>query len=186
MKTEKKRGRNLVLSGRFPDKWGSHWTRIGEQGNWGRYEDLDYGFYLRLNGQAAYSQSVDTVSFTQPQLEQVEYKVSFRYENAGNFPEAKVILKASTEHEILLSTKKRSDSLASWRDYLDDVFTVVLADSDIGLQIHGATGGGSSGLLTTDFDIQIHLPPLKLKSLKLDQREYPFTRSQTDVKAVFG
>ncbi|EJM83847.1 MULTISPECIES: hypothetical protein [unclassified Pseudomonas] len=175
MSEEKIRGRNLVKSGRFPSGWDTNWQRVGNGGGEGWYESILYGNFLMLNGKRVYSQSVSTASFTESQFSQVEYLLGFQYENKGDGPGSKVILMFSngTEDPIDLSGKKKNllDD-ESWNPYLRHTLTVLQSDQSVDLQIHGADITGARGLRTTDFDIQIELPPLELKSLTVDNVEY--------------
>jgi len=188
MSEGKIRGRNLVKSGRFPDDWESDWKRRGSQGGKLRQTDPKYGHYLLLNGQAVYVQSIAIPSFSTLQFDKVEYRVGFQYENWGDGKLAKVVLKPSNGEEdpIPLSLGENAGTLAEWRPYLEHTTNVLQTDTVIDLEIHGSDKTGSSGLRTTDFDIQIHLLPLKLKSLKLDGRDYSSARSKADVNAVFS
>lgn len=188
MYADKIRGRNLVKSGRFPPRWSNEdWKRIVQEGGEGWHESAYYDYFLILNGRRAYSQSINIPCFTVPQFAQVKYLLGFQYENLGEGPEAKVVLKPSNgaEDPIDLSGKKKGifDD-EEWRPYEKHTVKLLQADTSIDLQIHGPTSGGSSGLRTTDFDLQIDLPELKLKGLTLDKREYCPTRSKADVKAV--
>lgn len=175
MSAEKIRGRNLVQSGRFPSGWDTNWQRVGSGGGEGWYESILYGNFLMLNGKRVYSQSVPTESFTDSQFAQVEYLLGFQYENKGDGPGSKVILRFSngTEDSIDLSGKKKDlVEDESWNPYLRHTLTVLQTDQSFALQIHGADITGARGLRTTDFDIQIELPPFELKRLTVDGFEH--------------
>ncbi|MBF6041010.1 hypothetical protein H8F22_19200 [Pseudomonas sp. P154a] len=175
MSAEKIRGRNLVKSGRFPSGWDTNWQRVGNGGGEGWYESILYGNFLMLNGKRVYSQSVSTASFTESQFAQVKYLLGFQYENKGDGPGSKVIMKFSSgaEDSIDLSGKKKElvDD-ENWNPYLSHTLTVLQSDQSVELQIHGADITGARGLRTTDFDIQIELPPLALESISVDKVEY--------------
>lgn len=168
------RGRNLVESGRFPDRWEDHWKRRGNQGGKLWQTDLMYGHFLLLNGQAVYMQSIVAPSFSEAQFDKVEYQVGFQFENWGGGGAAKVVLKPENgeEDSIDLSGVKDAETLAEWRPYLDHPTKVLQSDRTIDIEIHGSDKTGSAGLRTTDFNIQIHLPSLELTGLKLDSVVY--------------
>jgi hypothetical protein len=168
------RGRNLVKSGRFPDKWEDHWKRRGTQGGKLWQTDPIYGHYLFLNGQAVYVQSIAAASFTEDQFPQVEYRFGFRYENLGGGLNARVVLKPTNAEEdsIELSGVEDAETLAEWRSFLDHPTRVLQGDKTIDIEIHGSDSTDGAGFRTTDFELQILLPELVVAGLKLDGREY--------------
>lgn len=182
MSDEEIRGRNFVLAGLFPSNWKTHWTHNGE-GAAVINTDPEYGHYLMMNGKAIVTQAFDTAVFTERQMEGATYRIAFQYENYGDKAGAKVVIKTGTgkEHSIDLSGKTPDRPLADWNPFpsyaMEDV---VAADKNITLDLQGPVEKGSSGLRITDIDVQLHLVPLQLKHIQLDDRVY---ETPTPVKA---
>jgi len=172
MSEEEIRGRNLIVDGRFSD-WRAHWERIGSQGYVAEFEDDEYDYYLMMNGEAAVRQTINTAPLTTAQLMNAWYGLSFQYENFGDGPNAKVIIRPATgeEDEIDLSGKI-PEPQADWNPYLGYEFAVVEADEHVTVELHGSSSGGASGLRITDLDVQLHLAPLRTRCVQVDDRVY--------------
>lgn len=174
MSEDEIQGRNLVKDGRFPATWKSNWTH-DLIGNAVAFGDPVFGNYLTMNQKAGVSQSFDTVIFTEEQLKGASYRISFQYENYGDGDNAGVEIETSSGKNdfIDLSGKKTRQPLADWNRYPSYEFRdVVAADENIALKLQGSDLGGSSGLRMTDIRVDLHLVPLKLTSLKVDERFY--------------
>lgn len=174
MSEDEIQGRNLVIDGRFSETWKSNWEHDGV-GNAVPFRDDVYGNYLTMNQKAGVSQSFDTAIFTEEQLKGASYRISFQYENYGEGDNAGVEIKtASGKNDFIdLSGKKTRQPLADWNLYPSyEIKEVVAADENIALKLQGSDLGGSSGLRMTDIRVDLHLVPLKLKSIQLDGRHY--------------
>ncbi|WP_460157669.1 hypothetical protein [Pseudomonas sp. S2_H10] len=174
MNEDEIRGRNLIVDGRFPSSWKEHWSHFNGKGLARTFSDPVYGFYLMMNGEAAVKQTFDTAPLTAAQLTKASYRLRFLYENYGDGANSKVIVRTSTgvEDPIDLSGKIPEHPQAEWNPFEPYQFTVVAADQDVDIELHGSALGGSSGLRITDIDVQLHLAPLELKSVTLDERSY--------------
>lgn len=174
MNEDEIRGRNLVVDGRFSSGWKEHWSHFNGKGIARTFSDPVYGFYLMMNGAAAVRQTFDTAPLTTAQLTKASYRLSFQYENYGDGANSKVIVRTSTgvDDEIDLSGKIPEQPQADWNPLEPYQFTVVEDDKHIVIEPHGSALGGSNGLRLTDFDVQLHLAPLVLKSVMLDERSY--------------
>ena len=174
MSEDEIQGRNLIKDGRFPATWKSHWAHDGV-GNAVSFEDPFFGNYLTMNRKAGVSQAFETAIFTEEQLKGASYKISFQYENFGDGDNAGVEIKTvSGENDFIdLSGKKTRQPLADWNLYPSyGIRDVVAADENIALKLQGSDLGGSSGLRMTGIRVDLHLVPLKLTGLKVDDRHY--------------
>ena len=173
MSDEEIRGRNFVLEGQFSPDWDKYWTHNGT--GFAVTNEDDQGPYLLMNQKAMVSQLFDTVVFTERQMAGATYRIAFRYENYGEGPGAGVVIRTSSgkAQPIDLSGRIPEKPLADWNPFpsyaIDDV---VAADTDITLELQGPDIGGSSGLRITDIDVQLHLVPLQLTRIQLDDRVY--------------
>lgn len=174
MNEDEIRGRNLIVDGRFSSDWTEHWTRVNEKGMARTFADPVYGFYLMMNEESAVKQTFDTAPLTAAQLTKACYKLSFQYENLGEGANSKVIVRPSSgvEDPIDLSGKFPEQPQADWNPFVPYQLTVEAADQHIDIEPHGSALEGSNGLRLTDFDVQLHLAPLVLKSVTLDERSY--------------
>lgn len=175
MSDDEIRGRNFILHGRFPSGWDIPWKKKSVEGNARTYEDTEFGYYLMMNEKAIVTQVFDTAAFTDAQMEGATYRIAFQYENLGEGGNSKVNIKTGTGKQIPidLSGVLPSKPLAEWNPY--DSFAindVVAADKTIDVELHGSDLGGSSGLRITDVDVQLHLVPLQLERIKLDDKVY--------------
>jgi hypothetical protein len=168
------RGRNLITDGRFSSDWTVHWPRLNSKGYARPFADPVYGFYLMMNGEAAVTQTFDTAVLTTAQLTKAWYRLSFQYENYGDGSNSKMIVRPATgvEIDIDLSGKIPDRPLAEWNHFEPFPLQVVEADNDITVELHGSSSTGSSGLRMTDVDVQLHLAPLELAWVKVDDRTY--------------
>jgi hypothetical protein len=168
------RGRNLIVDGRFSSEWREHWTHFNGKGAVRTFTDPDYDNYLIMNGEAAVTQTFDTAPLTTAQLAKAWYRLSFQYENYGDGSNSKVIVRSGTgvEDPIDLSGKIPDRPLAEWNPFEPYQLTVVAADKDMTVELHGSSLSGSSGLRMTDLDVQLHLAPLELAWAKVDDRTY--------------
>lgn len=174
MSNDEIRGCNFVQHGRFPGGWETHWTHDG-QGNVRNFTDPEYGNYLMMNERAIVHQTFYTAVFTERQMEGATYKIAFQYENLGEGGNSKVIVRTAGGKDlpIDLSVKNPDQPLADWNHYSPNAFEIVVAaDENITLELHGSDLSGSSGLRMTDVDVQLHLIPLQLKHIQLDDRVY--------------
>jgi hypothetical protein len=174
MSEDEIQGRNLVKDGRFPATWKGFWTHDGV-GNVALFGDPVFGNYLTMNRKAGVSQTFNTVNFTEEQLKGASYRVSFQYENYGDGDNAGVEIETGSGKNdfIDLSGKKNRQPLADWNLYPSyGIRDVVVADENIALKLKGSDLGGSSGLRMTDIRVDLHLVPLKLTGLKVDDRHY--------------
>ncbi|TVT79431.1 hypothetical protein [Pseudomonas sp. H3(2019)] len=174
MSEDEIRGRNLITDGRFSSNWKEYWTHFNGNGIARTFADPAYGYYLMMNGEAAVTQTFDTAPLTTAQLTKAWYRLSFQYENYGDGANSKVLLRSGTgkEDPIDLSGKLPDKPLADWNFYEPYTLTVVQDDKDITVELHGSDLGGSSGLRMTDLDIQLHLAPLTLRKIQVDERTY--------------
>ncbi|MBV6825220.1 hypothetical protein [Pseudomonas sp. PD9R] len=174
MSNDEIRGRNLIIDGRFSSDWKDHWTHFNGKGIARPFVDPVYGFYLMMNGEAAVTQTFDTAVFTTAQLTNAWYRLKFQYENLGDGSNSKVIVRPSTgvEDAIDLSGKIPGRPQAEWNPFEPYEFKVVEADEDITVELHGSSLDGSNGLRITDLDVQLHLAPLVLDWVKVDDRTY--------------
>ncbi|CAI8828296.1 CBM6 domain-containing protein [Pseudomonas sp. IT-P44] len=167
-------GRNLIKAHRFPADWKSYWTH-DNVGNVQVRGDPAFGNYLIMNESAGVSQAFDTAIFTEEQLKGASYKISFQYENygEGNGAGVEIVTGEGKFDFIDLSGKDPRQPLADWRFYPSyGIRDVVAADKNITLQLQGSDVGGSSGLRMTDIRVDLHLEPLKLTNIKVDERDY--------------
>jgi hypothetical protein len=174
MSEDEIQGRNLVKDGKFPASWKSNWKH-DSVGNAVVFGDPVFGSYLTMNLNAGVSQSFDTATFTEEQLKGASYKISFQYENFndGNNAGVRITTGSGIDDFIDLSGKKTRQPLADWNLYPSyGIRDVVAADKNIALKLQGSDLGGSSGLRMTDIRVDLHLDPLKLISLKVDERFY--------------
>lgn len=174
MSEDEIQGRNLIKDGRFPATWKSNWRHDGV-GNAVSFGDPVFGNYLTMNQKAGVSQSFNTAIFTEEQLKGANYRISFQYENYGEGDNAGVGIQTESgiNDFIDLSGKKTRQPLADWNPYLPyEIKDVAAADKTIALHLKGSDSGGSSGLRMTDISVYLHLKPLKLKSLQVDERFY--------------
>ncbi|EJM37183.1 hypothetical protein PMI26_04984 [Pseudomonas sp. GM33] len=174
MNLDEIQGRNLIKDGRFSSNWKTHWTHFNGKGIARVNADPDYGFYLIMNGEAAVTQTFYTAPLTTAQLTNVEYRLSFQYENYNDGLNSKVIIKTTTglQDEIDLSGKIPDQPQADWNPLDPYKFGVVEADMDVEVQLHGSSLLGSSGLRITDIDVQLHLAPLRTRCVQVDDRVY--------------
>ncbi|MEB0224536.1 hypothetical protein [Pseudomonas sp. 10S4] len=178
MNEDEIRGRNLITDGRFSDNWSKNWPRLNNDGFVATYGDPGYGQYLALVIKATVGQTFETVNLTARQFEGATYKINFVYENYLSGAGSKVILKTSsgTVDEIDLSGRKVSeDTLADWNEFYDyPIAKAVADDRTISVELLGPSEQSESrALRITDIDVQLHLVPLKLASLQVDDRSYP-------------
>jgi hypothetical protein len=174
MSEDEIQGRNLIKDGRFPATWKSNWAHDGV-GNAVPFGDPVFGSYLTMNRKAGVSQAFDTAIFTEEQLKGASYRISFQYENYGEGDNAGVEIETDSGivDFIDLSGKKTRQPLADWNLYPSyGIRDVVAADEKIALKLQGSDLGGSSGLRMTDIRVDLHLVPLKLTGLKVDDRHY--------------
>ena len=173
MSEEEIRGRTLIVDGRFSD-WRAHWDRIGEKGYIAPYQDDDYGMYLMLQEEAAVRQTFKTAPLTGAQLTNAWYRLNFQYENYGDGPGSKVIIRPATgdEDTIDLSGIIPEQPQADWNPYLRHWFIVVEADEEVTVELHGTSKGDANGLRITDLDVQLHLAPLRTRRVQVDDRVY--------------
>jgi hypothetical protein len=174
MNEDEIRGRNLIEDGRFPSTWKKHWNHFNGKGNPVTNNDPTYGQYLLLNEQAAVAQVVNTVLFSPAQMPNATYKLSFQYENYGNDANAKVAVITSNgvEDSIDLSGKAPAHPQADWSAFTPYAFAVVATDENLRFELHGSEGRESRGLRITDLNVQLHLAPLTLNRLQVDDRTY--------------
>jgi hypothetical protein len=174
MSDDEIRGRNLIVDGRFSSDWKDHWRHFNDKGIARTFTDPDYDNYLMMNGEAAVTQTFDTAPLTTPQLAKAWYRLSFQYENYGDGSNSKVIVRSGTgvEDPIDLSGKFPDRPQAEWNPFAPYPLTVVAADNDMAVELHGSSLGGSSGLRMTNLDVQLHLAPLQLAWAKVDDRTY--------------
>ncbi|MDQ3200921.1 MAG: hypothetical protein M3Q94_01935 [Pseudomonadota bacterium] len=178
MSDEEIEGRNFVLEGNFSPDWKTHWTH-NEKGTVAINQDA-LGSYLLMNQKAMVTQLFDTTVFTERQMEGATYKIAFRYENLGGGADAGVLIRTSTgkEHWINLSGITPEMPLANWNDYPSySIDSVVADDKNITLELQAPDVTGSSGLCITDIEVQLHLVPLQLKSIQIDDRVYETSTS---------
>ncbi len=176
-------GRNLVLFGTFSTGWDDEWEHFNSLGTTQPLNDGALTF-LRLNGFAAIRQTFDTADFTAEQLKSALYRLSFKYDNNGDGLNSRLVIIPSTgkEQPIDLSGKKsvadstglvlEEEPLADWKPYLNEPVEVLLADKNITLQVHGSDKVGVAGLFVTSINAQLHLAPLKLIRIQIDERTY--------------
>lgn len=174
MNEDEIRGRNLILDGRFSSDWRENWTHFNGKGAAKTFADPAYGYYLMMNGEAAVKQTFETAPLTTAQLTKAWYRLSFQYENYGDGGNSKVIVRTGTgvEDPIDLSGKIPEQPQAEWNPFEPYPLTVVAADKHMDIEPHGSSLGGSSGLRITDIDVQLHLAPLELACLEVDERIY--------------
>ena len=174
MSEDEIRGRNLIVRGDFSDGWDDVWKRVGEQGYVARFEETGIGYYVMMNQSSVIKQTFETACLSSAQLTKAQYRLSFKYENSGDGTNSKVIIRnpRGGEVPIDLSGKIPEQPQADWNPFEPYELTVVAADQHIDIEPHGSALGGSNGLRLTDFDVQLHLAPLVLKSVMLDERSY--------------
>ncbi len=174
MSEDEIRGRNLIVRGDFSDGWDDVWERVGEQGHVGRYEETGIGYYVMMNQSSVIKQTFDTARLSSAQLTQAQYRLSFKYENSGDGTNSKVIIRTASGvvDPIDLSGKPPEQPQAAWNNFEPYPFDVVEDDRSIDIEPHGSALGGGAGLRLKGFDVQLHLPPLVLKSVTLDERSY--------------
>lgn len=175
MSTDEIKGRNLITAGRFPSDWMEYWTRVHTDGNVRTFADEEYGNYLIMNGNSAVIQTVNTAPLTTAQMINAQYRLSFLYENLGGGSNSKVVVKPSEGNvdSIDLSGKLPVHPEADWNPFTPYNLTVVAEDKNLAFELHGSDSGGSDGLRITDLDVQLHLTPLTLSKLEVDDRVYP-------------
>lgn len=174
MSDDEIRGRNFILHGRFSSGWNTPWKHNGT-GAARTFADPDYGNYLMMNGRAIVAQVFDTAVFTDAQMEGATYRIAFQYENLGEGGNSKTLIKTGTGKQIPidLSGKPPSKPLADWNPFESFAINdVVAADKTIDVELHGSDLGGSQGLRITDVDVQLHLVPLQLERIQLDDKVY--------------
>jgi hypothetical protein len=178
MNEDEIRGRNLITDGRFSESWKDYWPRLNNDGFVATYVDPDYGQYLALVMKATVGQTFETVILTARQFEGATYKINFVYENYLAGVGSKVILKTSsgTVDDIDLSGRKVSEeTLAAWNEFYDyPIAKAVADDRAISVELLGPSEVSETKVLRiTDIDVQLHLVPLKLANLQVDDRSYP-------------
>ena len=174
MSTDEIKGRNLIIEGEFPPTWKAHWEHFNGTGNARNFYD-GQKTYLMMNGYAAVIQTVNTALLTTAQMINAQYRLSFQYENLGGGSNSKVVVKPSEGNvdSIDLSGKLPVHPEADWNPFTPYNLTVVAEDKNLAFELHGSALGGSVGLRITDFDVQLHLTPLTLSKLEVDDRVYP-------------
>lgn len=166
-------GLNFIKAGRFPSAWKDSWTHAG--GFARTLADPDYGYYLLMNDKAVVTQIFQTADFTAAQLEKAWYGLSFQYENYGDGSNSKVIIITGDglEQPIDLSGKIPDKPMADWNYFPPYPLTNIIADYEIiTIELHGSDLKESSGLRMTDVNIQLHIEPLKLSRLQVDEVPY--------------
>ncbi|UWF52168.1 hypothetical protein NYP20_14865 [Pseudomonas sp. N3-W] len=174
MSEDEIQGRNLITDNRFSPNWKEHWTLFNGKGIARPFTDPTYDYYLMMNGEAAVTQTFDTAPLTTAQLTNAWYRLSFQYENYGDGANAKVVVRPSTGKDDLIDLSGRipDKPQADWNFYAPYPLTLVADDKDITVELHGSDLGGSSGLRITDLNVQLHLAPLTLSKLQVDDRTY--------------
>ncbi|RON02005.1 hypothetical protein BK659_26210 [Pseudomonas brassicacearum] len=174
MSTDEIKGRNLITAGRFPSDWTEYWPRLLTGGNARTFADDYYGYYLIMNGNAAVIQTVNTAPLTTAQMINAQYRLSFQYQNFGGGSNSKVVVRPSTGREdpIDLSGKLPVHPEADWNPFTPYDLTVVAEDENLAFELHGSDMADANGLRITDFDVQLHLTPLTLSKLEVDDRVY--------------
>ena len=174
-------GRNLIEHGDFSGDWRTVWT---VSGNPLVREDSATGktyLYMVKGATIAYTFPLPV----RPDIDAV-YWFSFAYEVVGNKP-SQVRLTAGGGkvlfEESFLSRKSTADAdmsdnqpLADFRPY--EPFAIQgleRSETEVVLLVTSADGGQLDGINVTDFKIDLHLVPLELRELWLDDRSIPVT-----------
>lgn len=172
MNEEEIPGVNLVKSSHFSPDWELNWTHNGV-GHAAAFEDDDNGFYyIHLNGSAELDQNVMVPRFTVAQWAEVKFRLGCLYENVAAGKESSIVVTTSAGLETIIDLSGLSSN-ANWNEYpkrhLDKM---AQDDTSLDITLRGPSIGGSGGLRITAINCDVLIPPLRVKQLKLDNKEY--------------
>ncbi|MEX3773520.1 hypothetical protein [Pseudomonas sp. MYb118] len=171
MSDEEIPGRNLVKSSHFEPNWEADWKHDGT-GFAGVYIDDTYGFYMQLNGSAQVLQKVTVPRFTVAQWPEVKFRLGCQYENLANGKESRIVVTTSSSLETIIDLSGIPAN-AEWNKYPQRHLEKMAQDDEsLDITLHGPSIGGSGGLRLTAIICDVLIPPLRVKQLKLDNKEY--------------
>jgi len=171
MSDEEIPGRNLVKSSQFEPNWEADWKHDGV-GFAGVFIDETYGYYMHLNASAQVLQKVMVPRFTVAQWPEVKFRLGCQYENVANGKESRIVITTSLGLETIIGLSGLPGK-AEWNEYpLQHLEKMAQEDESLDITLHGPSIGGSGGLRLTAITCDVLIPPLRVKQLKLDNKEY--------------